>query len=458
MGKLLAVVLGALLVWAAPVHGQVHGISLAAEKLLLLPSPVVITQVIDARPTPGAVGWVLKGPENAPTRADVVRGVGPEISRLLKQYLKPEPGARAVVLRLTQLQIVEQPLRLGESATAEVSIQLWAEQPNGYAYMGQAAATHGSKAMNVTTEHAGNITRALEKCLWHLLVQPLPETLPAPQPLATLQQPELRQPHTRFAIETDTVLRPGVYRDYLQFRNNMPEQLASATISSNQTLRGDDVVTAKPYYLDDKGHRTEPIRNVWGFSDGKQAFVYFYGQYYALERTPRAFRFRGPYQLSPEEAAERAALLAGFGLMGGIKATQRTPSTVTYEVNLRNGQVVKHGTQGLSLDLVQTSTESTSLVVYCRSESGPAVALAVNGEPLASALAAAGVVDIPCTESGAEIVLCVGSAPDNCLRFVPERSTTNYVEVRFNGTAAPSMRRVPGNLGEMHVRKLLETQ
>ncbi|WP_400191884.1 hypothetical protein [Hymenobacter sp. B81] len=418
-------------------------------------SPVHVTQVIDARAHSGTVGWVMKGLDNTLVRADVAGGAGPGLAALLYKHLHAAAGSPKAVLRLTQLQITEQLYSASEAAMAEVGLELWLEQPNGYVFWGQATATHRSTALDVTSEHAGNIVRALDKSLRQLLSQPRPDPLPAAQPLAVLQRPVRSEAGQEFPIQRDTVLRAGVYRDYLQFRNNAPEMLANLTLKSELATHDEEMVTARLQLVDDNGKRV-PIKNVWGFSDGQRAYVYFQYNYFALTPTAHGFRFRGPHLLTSHEATERAGLAVGLGMVGGLRSAAQTARTAMYEVSLLTGQVIKYGTQAPSLASTPVANQATSLVLYCRGAAiEPAAAVKLNGQIRPEMLGATRLLVIPYEDYPAgETEVCVGPGPGSCLRLTLDRATANYVEVRFDNPAAPTLRRVPASLGEVHVRKL----
>lgn len=91
----------------------------------------------------------------------------------------------------------------------------------------------------------------------------------------------------------DTQYVRGVYQNFSEFLNNRPS-------ISNFVVRKSDL--ADVLYVSEKGQETTPIRNVWGYCDGKNLFIKSGENYFMLTRVQNSFYFLGSKELRREQS------------------------------------------------------------------------------------------------------------------------------------------------------------
>jgi hypothetical protein len=440
------------LLWAAPAFGwaQKYLIDLSAQQLVLPTSQWNVVKVIDARADQKSIGWVLKGYYKEQTLADLKNGVEATLLTITQRSQVRVPSAKPVVLRLTQLLISEQMYTRSEAATVELGLECWYEEAGQYYLLGQATEVVRSGNLDATYQHADNISAALGKCLNQLLTKPMPANLPPAHAWAQLAETVSSEGDAPYPVQTAGELRRGVYHNYLQFRNNAPDENNAAFLQRELVSRHEIITEGRPYLVAGKNEHF-PLRNAWGFSDGERAFVYFQYKYYALEKTPNGFQFAGPYIPNAEESTEQAATVAAVGLLGNAMVGKKLPKYAMYELDMYTGQVVNYGSKRLNSELAALRAQPTTIVVYRRGSATVApVAVRVNNQEVLT-LAANQYVTVPCSANG-EVEVCVGTT--TCLRLKPTASVTTYIEYHGEQANPAALRAVPSSLAEVHVRKL----
>jgi len=94
-------------------------------------------------------------------------------------------------------------------------------------------------------------------------------------------------------ILKDTQYRRGVYQTFSEFLNNRPS-------ISNFVVKKDDL--ADVLYVSEKGQETTPIRNVWGYCDGRNLFIKSGENYFMLTKVQNSFYFLGSKELRREQS------------------------------------------------------------------------------------------------------------------------------------------------------------
>jgi hypothetical protein len=88
---------------------------------------------------------------------------------------------------------------------------------------------------------------------------------------------------------TDSQYVRGVYRSFSEFVNNRPS-------ISNFVVRKDKL--ADVLYITEKGQEMTPIRDVWGYCDGKNLYIKSGENYFMLVRVQNSFYFLGSQELT----------------------------------------------------------------------------------------------------------------------------------------------------------------
>ena len=78
--------------------------------------------------------------------------------------------------------------------------------------------------------------------------------------------------YAQYPIITDSEKKPGIYRNYEEFKNNKPSLKLDYQIISKQ-IDFSEVSSIKVYSLDIPKEESREIGDVFGFCDGKQIFM-----------------------------------------------------------------------------------------------------------------------------------------------------------------------------------------
>lgn len=81
--------------------------------------------------------------------------------------------------------------------------------------------------------------------------------------------------HAQYTIVSDSIKKAGIYRTFEEFRDNNPSIVIDFKIVSEVTKYGSvgDRSTIKIYRIDFPSKMSENIGNVFGFCDGKNAYI-----------------------------------------------------------------------------------------------------------------------------------------------------------------------------------------
>jgi hypothetical protein len=141
-------------------------------------------------------------------------------------------------------------------------------------------------------------------------------------------------------ILRDDVPRRGIYRTFSDFQNNRPS-------FGNYEIVTDKIVDL--LYKVDSAGKPEVVRDIWGYSDGKKAFVQSENNYFALERVGNSFYLKGfkdveiwitddygrPVNISNQTTGERKY---SFGSGRGTKLKHKV-FYKPYQLNMENGEI-----------------------------------------------------------------------------------------------------------------------
>ena len=117
-------------------------------------------------------------------------------------------------------------------------------------------------------------------------------------------------------IIKDEALVKGVYNNYEEFKNNNP--FHKSYDLQNGSL-GDMI------FVKDNEGKEFPARNVWGYCDGKNAYMKMADNYYKLQRSGNTFILFGAKQITRRRTIKiENVLLLGMAGGGVGKQNKRT--------------------------------------------------------------------------------------------------------------------------------------
>lgn len=438
---------------ATPARGQVYYVDLAAQPLNLPAPTFAVEQVLDGRPNRAGIGTVHRGLSNIPQ----VAGLRPNVAAALTTYLQAQlPPAAAetprLVLVIRQLHLAEEITALYEKASLELALDAYVHLPDGYHYALSASDFIEGKGMETTARHPANLALALQHCLTQC--QGISGAKAAVQParsLAYLEQiGRLATGTPLYPILTDSVRKKGYFPSFLAFRNNQPEtQPALLLETAPRKAKGWEGTTeAKPYFATASGGK-EYLRNAWGFSDGRQLYIFHHRHFVPLEKKNGTFGFTGFSGADPG-AVSTGALLGG-AVGGAIAAGATNDQPTPYTVNMVTGGLSLFDDPGLA-----ATPDTAMLCIYRRAgTAGGPIQVLLNDKPVGE-LGDNQFITIPWTDKQHEPRLCLAGAPGSCLGFLPEFGKMNYV--RIGRTPAdpttPPFEQVTVKGGDFEVRQL----
>ncbi|MCB2408347.1 hypothetical protein [Hymenobacter lucidus] len=433
-------------------HAQtpIYQVSLREQKLVVDNPTFHITEVLDLRAQHQIIGWVQRGMGNVRVPANLAGGVAAGLGGWLQVQLPPRPGSRPVLMRVHELRIGEQTKATSEKATADVDIDFVYQQPDGrYQVVQRYIEQEESKGLETTGRHDDNIVACLQRACTQLNAIDWAQRLSL-APALTTEQVRYRGGRKSlpydYAILTAASRPAGVYYTFLDFRNNKPE--AAPGLKVEQSVAGNRPITEEVEASVTTATGPQPLRDVWGFSDGEQVYVLRQKHFYPLKRAGDDFTFTG--WASADPGAMSTAAVVG-GLAGAAVAAATTHGEPQeYMLDMATGRVADFDY------LDQLARHDTASVVVYRRPGGSKKPLTVllNGQELQT-LPANDFVLIPWTSKTREISLCLAGAESGCYSFIPVFGKTMYVELKARTDAEkPSLEYVPNKEGDYYVKKM----
>ncbi len=410
----------------APCAAQSYEVELSGQALAVPGRTFYIKQVLDGRRVRAGIGTVRRGMGNVPQRADLKPTVTQALQTLLTQQLPPQPTDHPVLALVRNLHVQEDITLTSEQATDEVALDFYLLDEQGNAHFALATSeTVQSKGLETTNRHPRQLAQALQACLTPLTQVDWAAVAAQPgRPLAELQGPPPAAP-LAYSVLTDSIRPAGFYRTFLDFRNNSPVTSPTLEVVPERVFgKGwGGISTYTPYLQEPDGKRGAQLRGIWGFSDGRQVYIFHHKRYWQLTRQGNTFGFVGPSTADPG-AVSTGALIGG--LAGGAIAAASTSGRPTdYTLNLLTGRV-----STLAEDDYVTTPDTVLLHIYCRKSSLGTTPQTVylNGKAVGE-ISENQLLTIPYTEHVGELHLRLGTRKDRELVVQPDFLAPVYVKV-----------------------------
>jgi hypothetical protein len=436
---------------AAPCAAQSFEVDLSGQQLAVSDRTFYVKQVVDGRPVRAGIGTVRRGMANVPQRADLKPTVTLALQALLTQQLPARPTDHPVLALVRTLHVQEDLTFTTEQATDEVALDFYLLDDQGNAHFALTTSeTVQSKGLETTGRHPRQLVQALQACLGQLAHADW--TAVAAQPGRPVAELQLARPAARqaYPVLTDSVRPAGFYRTFLDFRNNSPVATPALVVESERMFgKGwGGISTYTPYLQEPNGKRGAQLRGAWGFSDGRQVYIFYHKRYWQLARQGDTFGFVGPSAADPG-AVSTAGMLGG--LAGGAIAAASTSGRPTdYTLSLLTGRV-----STMAEDDYVPTPDTVLLHIYCRKSSlGSKPEPVYLNENLVGQLSENQLLTIPYTAHTGEIHLRLGSRKERELVFQPDFLHPVYVKVvRYpdDETRSP-LEIVPAKVGTFDLR------
>jgi hypothetical protein len=430
---LLAVALPGAPACAQPRQVAPYIIDLSTQTLAVPGRTFHIRQVLDGRATRGGIGTVRRGLANVPQRADLRPTVAEALQALFDQQLPARPTDQPVLALVRALHVQEDLTFTTEQATDVAALDFYLLDAQGNAHLALATRdTVRSRGLETTARHPRQLAQALQAGLAQLAGTNWGTVAAQPgRPVAELVAARPAASPTYPAL-IDSVRPAGYYRTFLDFRNNSPVAGQLVVVPERVFGKGwAGISTYTPYLQAPDGARGAPLRGAWGFSDGRQVYIFFHKRYWLLARQGNGFGFVGPGAADPG-AASTAAVVGGVvgglagGVVGGAMAANSTSGRpIDYTLDLLTGTITT-----LTDDERTAPPDTVQLHLYCRKSS-----LGTKPEPvylngtLVGQLAENQTLTIPYTDHISEVRLRLGTRKDRELVLRPDFLNPVYIKV-----------------------------
>lgn len=435
---------------------KIYYIDLSNQPLAVSGRTFFIKQVADGRPNRvGGIGSVLRGMVNAPHPADLRPSPALAVQAVCDAQLLARPTDRPVLAVVRALFVQENLTFTTEEARDDVGMDFYLLDTAGQAHFAlSTTATVTSSGLETTGRHGRQLVQALQTCLTRLVTADWDRVAASP----ALSVAEAVAGQTGAAGATFPILavaerKAGFYRTFQDFRDNTPIQTPALVVStqpnSQRGWRGSESYV--PFLQRPDGSAGEALRGVWGFSDGKQLFIYHRNGYYLLVPQGDNFRFVGPSAPDPQ-AMTTGAILGGVA--GGLIAASSTSNKpVDYSLDLRTGRIdpLKHATA-----TPLPAERPTHVFVYRpRAAKGPVARVRLGaGQPVRE-LAAGDYLELqPLPGQPLQISLVPDTGPETSLAVIPTSETATYLECRPAETEP--LRQVESTSGAAALSKLAD--
>ncbi|MDO7874277.1 hypothetical protein Q5H93_05995 [Hymenobacter sp. ASUV-10] len=420
---------------ARPARAQVFYLDLSAQPISLPVRTMHVEQVLDGRPAGSpSLGLVYQGLNNRPATVEFRRGLAPELTEWLQQRLPALAGDQPVVLCVRQLRVSEVIGGFGEKAKAELAFDVYAHLPDGYHFVRRLSGHDEQAGLDMTLTHATNVARVLQKCLQLLAAMPWQQA--AQQPALRLEQLVADKP---VALALPPVLRAavparGIYHRPAQFLANEPDTTLSLGLDTLylQTPGWEGTARLRPSARTPQGSRVSP-RELWGFSDGRQAYIRHGSAFRPLVRQGDFYTFVSGAPVDVQVAKRRSTNIIMYGAVGGLLTSDGDDITgrpVVYALDVRTGQAGPFPLPG------QAPPIDTAFVYVYRPPGGPAAAqrLLVNNQEVGW-LRPGDFLEVPCRYLGRAVRFSLSQPDGPTLLVVPDAKSANYLKLTTHSKA-----------------------
>ena len=456
-------------------HTTPYYLDLRKQAISVPDRKVCVEQVLDGRVGQPVIGFIYRGIYDKKVPVLFRQNMATDILAWLQQQLPARPTDQPVLLCIRQLRVSEVVGRNGVPgagitkavSSADILADVYARLPDGYHFMRSVVGHASDPGINMNSDHNAHLALALQYCL--LQIAETDQARATRRPARTLAQLPTDKPQAeaRPAILRAAVPRSGVYYSLEQFLANQPDTTAVLrvdTLSGNglSNVLNPNVPTGKAsdwkgtIMLKAKVRKANgdriPAQEVWGFSDGHQAYLRQSNDYRPLIRQDDFYTFVGAAPVDMTAANQRARdnaarMLVGFGAgMSSPEGTTGKP--MVFALDTRTGQVAPFPTPS------QVPRADTAFVYVYRPLGGaPEPQRLLLDDREVGQLRPGQYLELAWPHVGRPMRLTVGMASGPALLVAPSTSTPNYVKL-MPGAARSPWQWIPVRQGEAEVDAL----
>lgn len=228
--------------------------------------------------------------------------------------------------------------------------------------------------------------------------------------------------------QTNSMVK-GVYRTFDEFKAGIPTVVDSFYIDSvprkKQKWLGTYIIT--PRYA----KNNKRIKEIWGFCDGKQSYIFFQSEFFPLDFTGADISFDayGIYDASGAVVSAMAFGGIGIGIYVVVASEAAKGERVKYILNLNNGGILT----AEKLDLIGRTVQSRKLVLYrgTKKESKEPMLFSIN-DTIINSFEPGSYLEKIIPPGSNKVSICYGNKFEKCetILFI---DLTQYVECFYSG-------------------------
>ncbi|MDJ1504828.1 hypothetical protein [Xanthocytophaga agilis] len=443
-----------------------------------------IARVVDARSDKETVGTVQRGVLNRNAPASFVGSLESQLQDFFNRGLSAKQGYTPVIVKVNQLVIAEKRTATMETATAFAELDFIVSRNDSLFLLFQISSSVKRDGMDVTGFHDDNIADALSKCMIKFAKSPWKESLYIGSVLTSEQlltntplKPELPD----LPVFMGAAPKRGIYLSLRDFLENSPDNSAQFMLDikprKGKSWEGIDRVI--PYLIQSDGSQNK-LKNVWGFSDGSQAYIYYNEDYFPLVQKGNTFVFDGfvplpnnVYIVTPPASGVAEAVITGV-VAGAVVASTAAilagslskSSRQTYQLDIKTGDIKAWD---VASHQAKTSTQSsantvTKLLLYYKKGKGSTTSVTIQlnsaTDTVSVKLSADQYQEVIWGDLSSEVTVCVNGRANPCYTFSPDATKTNYLEYLPSATQDDDIiiRPVKESEAEFSLKKIKVTQ
>lgn len=442
MKKTLLVTLLVLAGFAA--RAQQYYLDLTAQTLSWASGVVAVTRVLDGRAGHPPIGIVYRGLANKSAAVAFRQGLEAELTAFVQPRLLVQPTGHRAVLCLRSLHVGETVGGTKEQAIGDIVADVYEELPDGYHFVQRVGAQVSDQGREVTGRHAGHVALLLSQCLSQLAQADW--VAAQARPARALGALRTDAPNAGRRTAGAAILREnprrGLYYRYEQFLANRPDTVSAFRVDTVRrrfksplaAAQWRGVARLRPVITDGAGPSPGPA-DLWGFSDGQQAYVRYDKQFFPLMRQGGFFTFVGEAPVDQLHAAALAQAQGRTGLIAGAvgAAVARTNVPDHTAEPLAYGLDLPTGALGPYPGLHTPARPDTAYLYLYRPRQASAadqVSVYVAGR-IIGALRPGQYLEVPWFRFGKPLQLCLSGLPaaGSCQYLVPNTGALNYLRI-----------------------------
>lgn len=326
---------------AIPVYSQTL-ISLSSKKAALKNPKFYISEIIDSRSNKEIVGIVQRGMNNKQEIAQFKNGFQDELKNCLAEFLQPRTDLSPLIVRVLKLNVFERTLLTSETAIAELVVEFYKNTDRGIILVKSAGSTVTSTGMDVTRSHSKNIELCIADCLSQVNTFLINHQTVFDSPIDyknLFKTPDVLEEY-KYPILKDSFLVKGVYRNFIEFRDNTPGIIMDFSIKEKVNYTGSAYDATKGVVKTADGK----VSNVWGYCDGEKIFIKLGEEFFQVFVENGIFWFDGydisNYKTNVSIPGKSLVMSAFTGYLFYQIQVGWNSKRVKYAINMGNGDLI----------------------------------------------------------------------------------------------------------------------